>query len=145
MILLECLNDKPCPESSPTSSHLPKQCMRNIIFKTKVFVFNYEQPSDISSGPTPIIYLVDNPPLYINWADSNDLYFIWTTLRYCNRHTPIIIIISQPSETILSRNNLMHSLLLFWGASVHMECMMSIPIQFIYHAKIYNMIYIYII
>ena len=42
------------------------------IFKTKVFVFNYGQPSDVNSGPTSIIYLVDNPPMYINWADSDD-------------------------------------------------------------------------
>ena len=31
-----------------------------------------QQPSDISSGPTPMLYLVDNPPMYINWADSDD-------------------------------------------------------------------------
>ena len=28
--------------------------------------------SDINSGQTPIIYFVDNPPIYINWADSDD-------------------------------------------------------------------------
>ena len=53
------------PESSPTPS-VPKPRMRNIIFKTKVFVFNYGQPSNINNGPTPIFYLVDNPPMYIN-------------------------------------------------------------------------------
>ena len=41
-------------------------------FQTKVFVFNRGQPSDINSGQTPIIYFVDNPPMYINWTDSND-------------------------------------------------------------------------
>ena len=41
-------------------------------FQTKVFVFNRGQPSDINSGQTPIIYFVDNPPMYINWADSDD-------------------------------------------------------------------------
>ena len=60
------------PESPPTPSHLPKPRMRNIIFKTKIFVFNCGQPSDISSGPTPIIFLVDKPSMYINWADSDD-------------------------------------------------------------------------
>ena len=41
-------------------------------FQTKVFVFNRGQPSDINNGPTLIIYIVDNPPMYINWADSDD-------------------------------------------------------------------------
>ena len=74
MNLLECLHDLdesvthpiPYSESSPTPSHLPKP------FQTKVFVFNRGQPSDINSGLTPIIYFMDNPPMYINWADSDD-------------------------------------------------------------------------
>ena len=41
-------------------------------FQTKVFVFNCGQPSDINSGQTPIIYFVDNPPMYINWANFDD-------------------------------------------------------------------------
>ena len=60
------------PESSLTPSHLPKPRMRIIIFQNKDVVFNSGLPSDISSGPTPMLYLVDYPPMYINWADSDD-------------------------------------------------------------------------
>ena len=79
MNLLECLHDldesvtHPIPylESSPTPSHM-KVAMNENHFQTKVFVFNRGQPSDINSGPTPIIYFMDNPPMCINWADSDD-------------------------------------------------------------------------
>ena len=79
MNLLECLHDldesvtHPIPylESSPTPSHM-QVAMNENHFQTKVFVSNRRQPSDINSGPTPIIYIVDNPPMYINWADSDD-------------------------------------------------------------------------
>ena len=79
MNLLECLNDLdesvthpiPYPESSLTPSHM-KVAMNENHFQTKVFVFNNGQPSDINSGLTLIIYFVDNPPMYINWADSDD-------------------------------------------------------------------------
>ena len=79
MNLLECLHDLdesvthpiPYPKSSPTPSHM-QVAMNENHFQTKVFVFNRGQPSDINSGPTPIIYFVDNPPMYINWADSDD-------------------------------------------------------------------------
>ena len=41
-----------------------------------------------------MLYLVDYPPMYINWADSDDLYFIWTTLRCLSiRPTPTIDIL----------------------------------------------------
>ena len=79
MNLLECLHDLdesvthpiPYPESSPTPSHM-QVAMNENHFETKVFVFNHKQPSDINSGQTPIIYFVDNPLMYINWADSDD-------------------------------------------------------------------------
>ena len=54
---------------TPSNMHFT---MNENHFQTKVFVFNCGQPSDINSGQTPIIYFVDNPPMYINWADSND-------------------------------------------------------------------------
>ena len=79
MNLLECLYDLdesvthpiPYPESSPTPSHM-QVAMNENHFQTKVFVFHRRQPFDINSGPTPIIYIVDNLPMYINWADSDD-------------------------------------------------------------------------
>ena len=79
MNLLECLHDLdesvthpiPYPESSPTPSHMQVSMNENH-FQKKVFFFNRGQPSGVYSGPTPIIYFVDNPPMYINWADSDD-------------------------------------------------------------------------
>ena len=54
---------------TPSNMHF---AMNENHFQTKVFVFNRVQPSDINNGQTPIIYFVDNPPMYINWADSDD-------------------------------------------------------------------------
>ena len=54
---------------TPSSMHF---AMNENRFQTKVFVFNRGQPSDINSRQTPIIYFVDNPPMYINWADFDD-------------------------------------------------------------------------
>ena len=53
---------------TPSNMH---SAMNENHFKIKVFVFNRGQPSDINSGHTPIIYFVDNPLMYINWADSD--------------------------------------------------------------------------
>ena len=58
-------------EFSLTPSNMPFSMNENHV-QTKVFVFNHGQPFDINSGQTPIIYFVDNPPMYINWADSDD-------------------------------------------------------------------------
>ena len=54
---------------TPSNMHL---AMNENHFQTKVFVFNRGQPFDINSQQTPIIYFVDNPPMNINWADSDD-------------------------------------------------------------------------
>ena len=54
---------------TPSNMH---SAMNENHFQAKVFVFNRGQPSDINSGQTPIIYFMDNPPMYINWADSDD-------------------------------------------------------------------------
>ena len=54
---------------TPSNMH---SAMNENHFQTKVFVFNRGLPSDINSGQTLIIYFVDNPPMYINWADSDD-------------------------------------------------------------------------
>ena len=84
--------------------------------------------------------------MYINRADSDDLYFIWTTLRYYNGHTHIIIIISQPFETLLSGIHLIALTPIVLGCpsanGMHDANSSTIHIT---HANIYNMIYIYII
>ena len=58
-------------ESSLTPSNIHFSMNENH-FQTKVFVFTRGQPSDINSGHTPIIYFVNNPPMYINWAYFDD-------------------------------------------------------------------------
>ena len=129
------------PESSPTPSHLPKPRMRNIFFSKQRFIFfNCGLPSDISSEPTPIIYLVDNPRcisigstptidiLYGLPSDNYQLGQLRRLIFYMD-YPPIIIIISQPSEITLSMNHLMHSLLSFYVPQCIWKCMMSIPLQ----------------
>ena len=78
------------------------------------------QPSDvyqlgrlrrISIGHTPMIDIIWNQCISIGQTPTIDI--VWTTLQCCSEHTSINNIVGQPSETILSRNHLMHSLLLF--------------------------------
>ena len=50
------------PEFSQTLSHSPKPRMRILCFICRL-------PSDVINwGPSPMLYLVDYPPRYINWA-----------------------------------------------------------------------------
>ena len=89
------------PESSPTPSHLPKPRMRNIIFNKDICLYylwttlRHNYFWTVSDD-----LLVDNPPMYINWADSDDWYFIWTTLRCISiGPTPTIdILYGLPSD-----------------------------------------------
>ena len=83
------------PESSPTPSHSPKPRMRILCSIGGL-------PSNvINCGPSPMLYLVDYPPMYINWAVSDDCYCMWTTLRCISigpSPTIDIFIFRQPSD-----------------------------------------------
>ena len=133
IILRECLTDHLVPESSSTSSHLPKPRMRIIIFICG-------QPSDvyISIGSSPAIDIIYGLPsdVYQLSLLRRLIFLVWTTLRS-------FFSFRQPSETILSRltscTHSYHPMV----PPVHMECMMPIPLQSISHVK-YKHAYIHI-
>ena len=120
MILLECLTDHLVPESSPTPSHSPKPRMR-------IITFICGQPSDVytSIGPSPTIDIIYGLP-----SDVYQLGRLRRLIFFCMDYPPIIFSFRQPSETILSRLTSCTHSYHPRVPLVHMECMMSIPLQF---------------
>ena len=125
MILLECLTDHLVPESSLTPSHSPKPRMR-------IIMFICGQPSDvyISIGPSPTIDIIYGLPsdVYQLGHLRRFIFLVWTTLR------SFLVLDNPPKSFSLNSSHALTPTVL--GCPVHMECMMSIPLQSITHANI---------
>ena len=85
----------PSPHRLLSTCNMP--CMKNNL-QNKDICFICEQPSDIidNNGHTPIIYFVDNPPIY-NSGHTSIIYCVNNPLIYNNGHTLIIYCVDNPS------------------------------------------------
>ena len=134
MILLECLTAQLVSESSPTPSHLPKPCMRKLVSNEGICLYlwptlgskQWTVSNVIFSGLSSEIYQLGRLRRLIVYmwttfrcisiGPSPTIFFlVWTTLQslllFLDNPPRYFTFTSLPSETVLLRNYLMHSLL----------------------------------
>ena len=129
-----------CPESSPTLSHMPKPNASKISsFQNKSFLFSKTHyRNSVKYWTTIQGELLDNA---LKQSCSSSEVICWTTLQDNSSENLPSKFLSQ-TFSFFFQFHVMHSLLIFYGAPVHMECMMPVPTT---HANIFTCIYINII
>ena len=126
MILLECLH----AHSHVSSPHrLPHTCLSQMrvkySFQNKSFLFSktYYRVSVKFIGQPSEANLLENPPKqFMGPSDVN----CWTISQHNSPKNLLSKFLSQTFFLFIFFH-VMHSLLIFYGAPVHMECIMSIP------------------
>ena len=124
MNLLECLHDHPCPDSSPTPSHMPKSNASKISnFQNKSFLFSKTHyrisVNTLDCPPRRIAgYFFETVMVLIRsdlLNNSPRQFFGKSSLKFLSQ-----------TFSFFFQFHVMHSLLILYGALVHMECMMPI-------------------
>ena len=118
----------PCLEFSPTPPHMLKPNASKItVFKTKAFCFSktYYRVSVKFIGQPFEANMLDNPPKqFMGPSDVN----CWTISQHNSlKNLPSKFLSQTFFIFVFFHFRVMHSLLIFYGAPIHMECIMSIP------------------